>query len=145
MSAEATANDPVQPDATERRPAIASCGNGKAIAALLQAIERAEKIVERETAALRSRGQVDLREFEHRKSHALLDLTRAGRGVDATELPPEIVDRLRALRGALEANMECLSLHLDAVREIADVIAQAMLAQESDGTYSSRSRPGSRP
>src|SRR5690606_6624980 len=118
MSAEATANDPTE-DAVAAAPrhAVVPSGNGKVMAALLQAVERAQTVVERETAALRSRDHVDLREFEHRKSHALLDLTRAGRAVAAMELPVEVADRLRALRSALEANMECLSLHLDAVRE----------------------------
>ena len=57
----------------------ASDGGAAAAASLARAIDRLEEVVEQETAALRSRAQVDLKEFNTRKSHGLLELTRAMR------------------------------------------------------------------
>lgn len=107
---------------------------------LIMAIVKAHAVVEAETAALREQGSADLRAFEFRKSQALLELARASR----TLLPPSgggerdvaVMKELTRLRSALEANMQVLSLHLDAVREIAGMISKAMLDAESDGTYS---------
>jgi hypothetical protein len=43
---------------------------------------------------------------------------------------------LEQLNAKLEANRRVLKLHVDAVREIAGIIAQSMRDAESDGTYS---------
>ncbi|ALV26329.1 hypothetical protein ACVNHC_16950 [Pannonibacter sp. Q-1] len=107
---------------------------------LIMAIIKAHTVVEAETEALREQGTADLRAFEFRKSQALLELARASRtllapgGDGARDVA--VATELRRLRAALEANMQVLSLHLDAVREIAGMISQAMLEADSDGTYS---------
>ena len=48
------------------------------------AIERLEEAVAQETAALQSRKTFDLKEFNDRKSHGLLELTRAMRLIEGT-------------------------------------------------------------
>lgn len=101
------------------------------------AIERLEETVEQETAALNMRAGVDLREFNDRKSQGLLELTRAMRHFEGTAPEPALVTRLARLRSKLDRNSVALRMHLDAVREISAVMADAMRDAESDGTYSS--------
>jgi hypothetical protein len=44
--------------------------------------------------------------------------------------------RLAGLRAKLDANRAVLKLHLEAVREIANIMSDAIRDAESDGTYS---------
>jgi hypothetical protein len=108
------------------------------------AIERLEEAVEQETAALKSRTRIDLREFNDRKSQGLLELTRAMRHMEGMQPEPALMTRLAALRAKLEINSATLKLHLDAVREVSAVMADAMREAESDGTYSRSIRPAGR-
>lgn len=111
---------------------------GSAMLSLVEsAIERLEEAVEQETAALNMRAGVDLREFNDRKSQGLLELTRAMRHIEGTAPEPALVTRLARLRSKLDRNSVALKMHLDAVREISAVMADAMRDAESDGTYSS--------
>lgn len=114
---------------------------GTAMLSLVEsAIERLEEAVEQETAALNTRTGIDLREFNDRKSQGLLELTRAMRHIDGAGPEPALVTRLAKLRSKLDVNSAALKMHLDAVREISVVMADAMRDAESDGTYS-RSMP----
>ena len=97
---------------------------------------RIEKVLERETEALRSRVAIDLRESNNRKSQALLELGLAARSLEGIPLDDELVQRLKALRGKLETNRTILGRHLEAVREIATVVADTIQESERDGTYS---------
>jgi hypothetical protein len=108
------------------------------------AIERLEEAVEQETAALHRRTSIDLKEFNDRKSQGLLELTRAMRHMEGSVPEPALMTRLAKLRAKLEINSAALKLHLDAVREISAVMADAMRDAESDGTYSRSIRTGSR-
>jgi hypothetical protein len=109
---------------------------GSALAGLLQAIDRLEETVEQETAALRARTPIDLKDFNNRKSHGLLELTRALRHFEAAGLGETARARLARLRGKLEANRVVLQLHVEAVREVSTIMADAIREAESDGTYS---------
>ena len=109
------------------------------------AIERLEEAVEQETVALQTRAGADLREFNDRKSQGLLELTRAMRHVEGTAPDPSLVTRLSSLRTKLEINSAALKMHLDAVREVSAVMADAMREAESDGTYSRSIRAANRP
>jgi hypothetical protein len=106
-------------------------------AALIGAIERLEETVDQETAALRSRQAVDLKEFSNRKTHGHLELSRAMRPFEGTRMGPAVLERLAGLRSKLETNGAVLALHLEAVREIATILSDAIRESESDGTYSS--------
>ncbi|WP_417669133.1 hypothetical protein [Roseibium sp.] len=106
-----------------------------AVATLIATIRRALNAVRAETNALRSGNHSDLRAFEHRKSQALLDLGRA-----RATLPPmlhddEISELLSELKSELSENMTLLDHHMQAVREITDLLAKSMLEADSDGTY----------
>ncbi len=98
-------------------------------------IDRLRDVVEQETAALRSRTQIDLKDFNTRKSHGLLELSRAMRRLEGVPIDEMIETRLKALKAALEANRAVLQLHVEAVREISTTVSEALRAADSDGTY----------
>lgn len=129
---------PIVPLVAERpSPGLRADSSG----GLLLVIGRVEQAVEQETSALKERRAVDLNQFSQRKSHGLLELTRAMRGVDAGALSREIVERVRALKAKLELNRAALEMHLKATQEIAGLVAAAIQDQESDGTYGYGVRP----
>jgi len=96
-----------------------------------------EELIRRETAVLKAGATLDLSEFNRRKSQGLYNLSAVwdSKMAKRNVPPPVSEERLRSFRTALEANQAALSLHLQAVREIADVISNAMRQTESDGTY----------
>jgi hypothetical protein len=99
-------------------------------------MRRIEILVDREMQALQARTPIDLRETNNAKSQALLDLGVASRALEGAPLDAELAQRLKALRGKLEANRAVLRRHLEAVREIASVVAETIQDREWDGTYS---------
>ena len=104
------------------------------ITAIEDAIERLELTIDEENAALETHAPADLPEINRRKSHSLLELTRRAR-----VLPPGsdmvLRHRLDTLRDKLVQNHSILGLHVAAVREIADLMANVLGESESDGTY----------
>jgi hypothetical protein len=109
---------------------------GVVTAALLNAIDRLEDVIQLESASLRGgKGTSSLDEFNYRKSHGLLELTRAVRNVDPGDMGEDIKLRLTSLRRELENNRLLLKTHLDAAREISGILTAAMRRAESDGTY----------
>lgn len=105
-------------------------------ASIEKTMQRVEKLVDSETAALRSRTPIDLKESNNGKSQALLEFSHAVRALEGVPLDDALVGRLRQLRGKLETNRAVLKRHLEAVREIADVVADTIQHSEGDGTYS---------
>lgn len=106
------------------------------LTALLRAIERIEDLLDEETAALKTHRAIDLVSFIRRKGQGLLELTRAARAMTGFEVDPAVGDRLVGLKKKLESNQAVLQLHLEAVREVAELLAKAARDAESDGTYS---------
>lgn len=102
---------------------------------LVSALERLEELVREETLALRAHADIDFAEISRRKSRSLLELTRIARAV-----PPRFdsgtLNRVRALREALQQNFELLGLHLKAAQEVGSILHTAIRDAESDGTYS---------
>src|SRR6185503_19748050 len=111
-------------------------GTLAAPAPLDRVIERLEEVVDQETAALRNRTAIDLKDFNNRKSQGLLELNRALRGLDNPPKDRTVTTRLAGLRTKLDVNRAVLETHLAAVREVATVLADAIRDAESDGTYS---------
>jgi hypothetical protein len=99
-------------------------------------MQRVERLVDNETAALRARAAINLKESNNGKSQALLEFSLAIRALDGTPLDSELVKRLGVLRSKLETNRVVLRMHLEAVREIANVVADTIQDSEWDGTYS---------
>lgn len=119
------------------RPAPLSADESAALApALLKsAVERLEAVIDQETAALKMRRAVDLNDFNDRKSHGFVELSRAMRHFEGAALDPTIVSCLTGLRSKLETNSAVLKMHLEAVKEVSTVVADAMRHADSDGTY----------
>lgn len=126
----------VPPIPQARAPAAKPVDAAPASSPLERAIERLEEVVEQETAALEGRTGIDLKDFNNRKSQGLLDLNRALRAHDGLARDKAALARLAGLRVKLDTNRAVLKTHLDAVREVATVLADAIRDSESDGTYS---------
>jgi hypothetical protein len=109
-----------------------------------RAIDYLDTVVDQETEALRARAVIDLSEFNNRKNQGLLELNRALRALDAGVPNPSIAARLAGLRAKLDVNRALLKTHLEAVREVASVVADVIKDAESDGTYSPSIRGGAR-
>jgi len=101
-------------------------------------IQRLEESVAQETAALQTRAAINLKEFNDRKSQALLELTRSLRGLGASAQTPNpaLAARVGSLKAKLAANQAVLKIHLEAVREISTTLSDAIRHADSDGTYS---------
>lgn len=106
------------------------------LTALLRAVERTEDLLDEETRALENRRVIDLVSFVRRKNQSLLEITRAARALKDFEVEPAVTDRLTGLKDKLERNQAVLRLHLEAVREVAELLAKAARDVDSDGTYS---------
>jgi hypothetical protein len=124
------------PSEGARKPAAARGADEKSANVILEnAVRRLEETVEQETAALRSRTPIDLNEYNNRKSQGLLELDRALRMLGESQPSEEMKGALRSLRDKLDLNREVLKTHLDAVREVAGLIAESIRNADSDGTY----------
>ena len=98
-------------------------------------IDHLERVIREETELLDRNEIADLHEYNMRKSQGLYSLSRALRIPEGQGLPPATIEKLQSLRATLKANEIALSRHLQAVREIATLISEAMREAESDGTY----------
>jgi hypothetical protein len=104
--------------------------------ALADAIRRLEQVIDDETSALRTRRPIDLDGLVRRKSQGLLELTRLSRLLVGRVASGDLRPDLARLSGKLERSRELLRLRLTAAQEVAGLVADAMRAAESDGTYS---------
>jgi len=116
----------------------ASGGQQSPIAFTLSLVERLNDVLERETKGLNEHSIADLKELTHRKSQCLLELMRASRSLEGQPQSRALEERLGALRLAVDRNQAALATHVDAVKEIATIIADALRDSESDGTYDER-------
>lgn len=102
---------------------------------LVSTLDRLDQLLVQEIAALRNASVGDLREFTNRKNQVLLELTQTmGSGARATP-STALRSRLAGVRAKLDANRTALKLHLDAVQEVAGMLADRMREDDSDGTY----------
>ena len=99
-------------------------------------IERLEQIIDLETTTLQQSVPIDLRGFNHKKSHGLLEMNRAMRTLESISFDQESLASLERLRDKLGKNLAVLESHLKAVTQVSGLIARAIEANESDGTYS---------
>lgn len=99
-------------------------------------IRRIEEAVEAETAAIRTDVNFDLKASNARKSRYLYELNRATRGLNLELVGPEVRAGLSRLREKLETNEQAILAHLNAVKEVATMLQNAIQHAENDGTYS---------
>jgi hypothetical protein len=120
-------------------PATSSVSGTSDIQSMLSVIQAAVtrliEVVDQETIALRTTPSSDLKDFNARKAHALLDLDRATRSLKGVRPDEATLRLLASLREKLDLNQHVLSMHIEAVREIAGVIADTIREADSDGTY----------
>lgn len=100
-------------------------------------IERLDVLIERETEALKTSAVIDFEDFNLRKTHALLEFSRASRSF-AAPMSGAVEAKLNKLRARLTENSSLLDQRLRAMREIADIMIRTIEMAESDGTYSTR-------
>ncbi len=103
--------------------------------AFIRTLERLEHVIEAETTALQQNQPVDLADFNHKKRHGLLELSRTMRLLDEPSRE-SAQPGLHRLRDKVEQNLSILEIHIKAVHEVAAIIANAIQEHESDGTYS---------
>ncbi len=108
---------------------------------MVKTIERIIAMIDLETDSLRHYRPIDLAAFNHQKSQALLELTRALRAMPRESLDREIVAAIARLREKLESNLRALDIHLKAVRQVSALIARAIEDDDSDGTYTHTINP----
>ena len=108
---------------------------------MVKTIERIISMIDLETESLRQYRPVDFATFDHQKSHALLELTRALRAMPRDSLDREIFAAIARLREKLETNLQALDVHLKAVRQVSALIARAIEDDDSDGTYTHTINP----
>jgi len=97
--------------------------------------ERLGRIVEEETKALRANDTRHLSRLIDLKGQGLLELINVGRAYDGRTVNASVRNELLLLKRKLETNQRVLKCHLDAVSELALILAQALSAAEGDGTY----------
>ena len=127
--------------AIERNAITEGARSQAMLEAFVNAVERLEDVLEQETQMLDRNRPIALHDFNHRKSHGLLELSRAMiacRTLDRVAFDVETSAPLARLRVKLESNLASLQTHLTAVSEIAAVISRAIQDHESDGTYTAR-------
>jgi succinylglutamate desuccinylase len=118
--------------------AVADAARAQALReAFSQTVERIERLVDLETATLQQYRPIDFSEFNHRKSHAILELSRSIRALGSEAHGESARVELERLSGKLQRNLATLEIHLKAVRQVCSVISRAIQSEESDGTYSS--------
>ena len=107
-------------------------------------IQRLEEIVDQETLALRTRQSVNFKEFNDRKSQALLELTRSLKLLQGSGPNSTLATRMGNLKVKLAVNEAALKVHLEAIREVSTTISEALRNADSDGTYTRAISPNKR-
>jgi hypothetical protein len=132
---------PNAPPAVPSRGAAPSA-SAATVDAVVRILERLEQVIEGETLALQERRNAELADFNHRKSHGLLELSRAIRTLNRSMDLAAIEPQLATLRDTLDRNHAVLKTHVAAVSEISTLVARAIRDSESDGTYGESLRRG---
>lgn len=130
--------------ANGRRPAPPRAVNQDSEAAravVFSVIARIEGYLDEETDALSKSLNFDFKASNDRKSQGLLDLNQALRRLQASDINTDMQLRLTAFREKLGINLRKIRLHLDAVKEIATMLSEAIQSAESDGTYTRSINP----
>jgi hypothetical protein len=98
-----------------------------------ETVARLRSVLEAETAALREGKPLDLLANSDTKARILLELTRKREPDEESLLTGSDVQELLAV---LAENAQMLERHMAAVNQVAETIASAIRAEDSDGTYS---------
>ncbi|AKI02129.1 hypothetical protein IMCC20628_03440 [Hoeflea sp. IMCC20628] len=97
---------------------------------------RLEAIVDAENAAIGSDPKFDLRQSNAVKSRCLYDMTMLFKGINPDRLDHAHLDHLKTVKAKLDVNSLKVGAHMEAVRDIAELIKGTVTESEADGTYS---------
>jgi flagellar biosynthesis/type III secretory pathway chaperone len=103
-------------------------------------LNRLEDVLNQERAALQSSRHDAHQGFTDRKNQLLRDFIAFQKGLGNPAVAKPLAQRLARVSVQLRHNQQLLGAHVEALKEISQLIAQAILAEESDGTYSARRR-----
>ncbi|MCF3932495.1 flagellar protein FlgN [Acuticoccus sp. M5D2P5] len=106
--------------------------------ALATSLARLEALVDDCIAALETGGRVDDAGFAEAKGRALLQLSRFG-AVPIDALDDALSDQVSRLRHKLAREESLLKVRLQAAELVAELVADAVMADEWDGTYAPHS------
>ena len=99
-------------------------------------LSRLEAVVDAENAAIGTDPKFDLVRSNSIKSRCLYDMTMLFSGRRPVDLDPEHKAHLESVKTKLQVNNIKVKAHMEAVRDIADMIKETVAAAEADGTYS---------
>ena len=105
---------------------------------LMNLVTELLKVLADEQQALNNLGDFDLEEISDRKLQLLAAFTRAKRDPRNVPQSIELNRKVQELRVALDENRSALELHIRAVNDVADTIANVIKDYDSDGTYTSK-------
>ena len=97
---------------------------------------RLEAVLERENSLIGTDARFDITASNAQKSRCLYELNLLMKSMEPSDLPRAAGDRLIRLRSVVETNATRVKAHMEAVREVTDLINEAVQAAEADGTYS---------
>jgi len=99
-------------------------------------LSRLEAVVDAENAAIGQDPDFDVSRSNSIKSRCLYEMTMLFNGIRPDDLEPEHKQHLETVREKLKINNIKVKAHMEAVRDIAEMIKETVAAWEADGTYS---------
>ncbi|OCW56170.1 hypothetical protein [Hoeflea olei] len=99
-------------------------------------LTRLEAVLDAENDGIGSDRGFDLKQSNALKSRCLYDLTVLFRSLAPADLDADQKQLLATVKAKLDLNQLKARAHMEAVRDIADMIKQTVTASEADGTYS---------
>lgn len=103
---------------------------------ITNAVSRLEGLIDTSIAAMKASASIDDKALADAKGRALLELSRLGNHTPGEDA--QLLDQVRRLRSKLATEEKLLMRRLEAARVIAEIVTEAVLAEESDGTYEPR-------
>jgi len=116
-----------------KRPNMETNGTELRISGVLG---RLEAVLERENSLIGTDARFDITASNAQKSRCLYELNLLMKSMEPSDLPRAAGDRLIRLRSVVETNATRVKAHMEAVRDVTDLINEAVQAAEADGTYS---------
>ncbi|KGF69153.1 hypothetical protein LL06_12555 [Hoeflea sp. BAL378] len=99
-------------------------------------LSRLEAVIDAENAAIGSDRRFDFKQSNALKSRCLYDMTVLFRVVKPSDLDEQQKNLLATVKAKLDRNQLKVRAHMEAVRDIAEMIKATVTASEADGTYS---------
>ena len=97
---------------------------------------RLEAVLDKENSSIGSDTSLDLTQSNAVKSRCLYEMAVLIRNRSSSELPEPQAKQLAAVRQKLEINTRKVKAHMEAVRQVTDLLKDVATAADADGTYS---------